>query len=206
MAAFGSMECRSRLRFGRFALDLERHGLYRGEERLQLTGKPLKTLIYLAQNSGRLVAREDLLEAIWSGVHVTANTVEHAISKIRHVLAEGKKEPQFIHTVSGKGYCFISTIQKLEKPSKQADAEVPSIAVLPFGSTPTHRSENSIGVGIADAIITRLSNCRKFTVCPTASVLLYADGNIEPRKVGRKLGVDLLLGGMVQTLGKQIRI
>jgi DNA-binding winged helix-turn-helix (wHTH) protein len=91
---------------------------------LRLTGKPLETLIYLARNHGRVVTREVLLDAIWSGVYVTPNTLEHAIGEIRHVLADVKEKPQFIQTVSGIGYCFTSEVEEFPGPRELAGTRV----------------------------------------------------------------------------------
>ncbi|MEW5979142.1 MAG: winged helix-turn-helix domain-containing protein [Acidobacteriota bacterium] len=206
MSALASKTYCSRLRLGRFVLDLERHGLYHGKRRMPLSGKPLQTLIYLARNPGRVLTKGLLLEAIWSGVFVTPNTVEHAIAKIRQVLGDVKKDPQFIQTVPGLGYCFISAVEELGDPGRQPVTRPQSIAVLPFGRVEKKGSSDPLGLGVTDSLITRLSNCRNASVFPTASILRFVDQSKDPRESGRELGADLVLAGMIQRLGKQARV
>ena len=81
-----------------------------------------------------------------------------------------------------------------------------SLAVLPFKQLRTSSSDDYLELGIADALITRLSNLSQITVRPTAQVLKYADSAHEITAVGRELGVDLILSGRVQQDGDRIRV
>jgi eukaryotic-like serine/threonine-protein kinase len=85
----------------------------------------------------------------------------------------------------------------------------PTLAVLPF-KVMNMSSENStddkfLGVGLADALITRLSNIRKFTVRPTSSVLRYDTEN-DPFNAGAELGVDFLIDGNIRRIGETLRV
>ena len=69
-----------------------------------------------------------------------------------------------------------------------------TLAVLPFKLLHLQRSEetgdNYLGIGLADALITRLSNVRRFSVRPTSSVMRYGDGDFsDPFTAGHELGV-----------------
>ncbi|HYY55910.1 MAG TPA: tetratricopeptide repeat protein, partial [Pyrinomonadaceae bacterium] len=95
----------------------------------------------------------------------------------------------------------------LEQP--QASREK-SIAVLPLKLLGTSQGGNTgeryLGVGLADALITRLSNVRRFIVRPTSSVLRYGGEDADPLVAGRELGVDLVLDGHIRRAGERIRI
>jgi serine/threonine-protein kinase len=87
---------------------------------------------------------------------------------------------------------------------------VKSIAVLPlklFG-TPTGGAgdDEYLGIGLTDALITRLSNVRRFVMRPTSSVLQYTDAGGDPSAAGRKLAVDYVLDGSVRRSGERIRV
>jgi Tol biopolymer transport system component/DNA-binding winged helix-turn-helix (wHTH) protein len=101
---------RSLFQFGGFTLDLRRHGLYRGEERIHLTEKPLKTLTYLVENRGRVVEKQELLDEIWKDTFVTEDNLVHAISEIRRALADDKDDPRFVQTVPRHGYRFVGDV------------------------------------------------------------------------------------------------
>jgi eukaryotic-like serine/threonine-protein kinase len=84
-----------------------------------------------------------------------------------------------------------------------------SIAVLPlklFG-TPTGAGEDEyLGIGLTDALITRLSNVRRFVMRPTSSVLQYAEAGGDPLAAGKKLAVDYVLDGSIRRSGERIRV
>lgn len=85
-------------------------------------------------------------------------------------------------------------------------AEVRTIAVLPFRSLTAEESDAALGLGMADALIMRLSAIEKLTVRPISAVLRYSETSPDPIEAGRALGVDVILTGLVQKDGKNIRI
>jgi TolB-like protein/Tfp pilus assembly protein PilF/tRNA A-37 threonylcarbamoyl transferase component Bud32 len=85
-----------------------------------------------------------------------------------------------------------------------------SIAVLPFKLIELSHTEDTGGkflsVGLADALITRLSNVRSLTVRPTTSVLRFAHEDIDAPTVGRELQVYYILDGRILKSGDRIRV
>jgi DNA-binding winged-HTH domains len=73
-----------------------------------------------------------------------------------------------------------------------------SIAVLPPRAIGNVPDNESLSLGMADALITRLGSVRKLTVRPTSSVSRFMGGNNDPLEVGRSLGVDAVLEGSLQ--------
>ncbi|MBC7930088.1 MAG: tetratricopeptide repeat protein, partial [Rubrivivax sp.] len=63
-----------------------------------------------------------------------------------------------------------------------------------------------LGVGLADALITRLSNVHRFIVRPTSSVLRYRGAPADPLVAGRELGVDYVVDGTIRRAGEMLRI
>lgn len=80
-----------------------------------------------------------------------------------------------------------------------------TLAVLPFKPLAANASDEYLELGMADALITRLSNLREVIVRPTSSVLKYAGGQ-DAIAAGRELGVDTVLDGSVQRSGDTIRV
>ncbi len=82
-----------------------------------------------------------------------------------------------------------------------------SIAVLPFQPLgAADKSDEYLGVGMADALITKLSNIRRMVVRPTSSVLRYAQGEHDPIAAARALDVRYVLDGRIRRVGDRIRI
>jgi TolB-like protein/DNA-binding winged helix-turn-helix (wHTH) protein/Tfp pilus assembly protein PilF len=81
-----------------------------------------------------------------------------------------------------------------------------TLAVLPFKTLSGNEEDNALGLGMADALITRLNNLQELTVRPTSAVLKYSGADQNPIEAGKALGVDAVLTGFVQKDGRQIRI
>jgi TolB-like protein len=63
-----------------------------------------------------------------------------------------------------------------------------------------------LGLGMADAVIGKMSKLKQLVVLPTSSVSNYADRAIDPIATGRSLGVDAVLSGTVQRSGNHLRV
>ena len=86
-----------------------------------------------------------------------------------------------------------------------------AIAVLPFKILDARLSEDTgdeyLAVGLADALVTRLSSVHRFVVRPTSSMLRYkGDGDDDPLKAGRELRVDFIVTGTIRSVGEYIRV
>lgn len=91
----------------------------------------------------------------------------------------------------------------------QSRAGQESIAVLPFKiltSPVENTGDEYLGVGLADALITRLSNVQRLIVRPTSSVLRYRGATVDPFVAGRDLAVDYIVDGSLHRAGDRIRV
>jgi DNA-binding winged helix-turn-helix (wHTH) protein/TolB-like protein/Flp pilus assembly protein TadD len=91
-------------------------------------------------------------------------------------------------------------------PPRDSARPIRSIAVLPF--KPLHKVEGDdyLGLGLADALITKLGKLRQIDVRPTGAVRRYADSDKGSVAAGRELGVDAVLEGNFQQEGARLRI
>ncbi len=92
--------------------------------------------------------------------------------------------------------------------SKQtvAGAPVKSIAVLPFKPLSADDSDEYLGLGMADSLITELSNIKQIVVRPTSAVRKYGGLEQDPIAAGREQGVDAVLEGSIQRSGERMRV
>lgn len=79
-----------------------------------------------------------------------------------------------------------------------------SLAVLPLRSLDA--GDNYLGLGVADAIIRRMSQTGTLTVRPTSAVRRYQAAETDGLSAGRELGVDTVLEGTVQRSGDRLRV
>jgi len=85
-------------------------------------------------------------------------------------------------------------------------APITTLAVLPFRPLTNDSSDPYLELGMADALITRLSNLKELTVRPTSAVMKYSTLNEDAAKVGRDLKVESVLEGRVQRSADRIRL
>lgn len=91
----------------------------------------------------------------------------------------------------------------------QLREEQESIAVLPFrvmGPQGENTGDEYLGIGLTDALITRLSNVRRLVVRPTSSVLRYRGANVDPFIAGRDLGIAYVVDGSLRRVGNRLRV
>ena len=82
---------------------------------------------------------------------------------------------------------------------------VRSIAVLPFEPLGQDMNDELLGLGMADAVIGRMSSLKQLVVLPTSAVSKYKGPANDPLAAGRALGVDAILSGTVQRSGEHVR-
>ena len=97
--------------FGEFTLDAERGGLFRNGTRVRLRPKSFDVLRYLVERQGKLVGREELLDAVWAGTVVTDESVTQCLIDIRKAL--GDRSQTMIRTVPRRGYVFELPVEAL---------------------------------------------------------------------------------------------
>jgi DNA-binding winged helix-turn-helix (wHTH) protein/TolB-like protein/tetratricopeptide (TPR) repeat protein len=82
---------------------------------------------------------------------------------------------------------------------------VHSVAVLPFEPLGQNMNDELLGLGMADAVIGRMSNLKQLVVLPTSAVSKYKGPASDPLAAGRALQVDAILSGTIQRSGDKIR-
>ena len=92
--------------FGRFRIDIGDRLLLRDGETVPLTPKVFDILLMLAENSGRIVEKEELMKAVWPDSFVEESNITQAIYTLRRVLAGGSTGDQWIETLPRRGYRF----------------------------------------------------------------------------------------------------
>jgi DNA-binding winged helix-turn-helix (wHTH) protein/Flp pilus assembly protein TadD len=97
------------LRFSGFELDSERAELRRPDgESSKLRPKTLEILRLLAGNAGRVLSKQQLMEAVWPNVHVGEDSLFQCIREIRAALGDDKR--QVVRVISGRGYLFQAEV------------------------------------------------------------------------------------------------
>ncbi len=104
-------------KLGEIEIDILQRQVRAGTSELHLTGLEQSLLYLLAANAGRLVTRDEILDALWGVDYVAgSNVVDRHIRNLRAKLQNDWRKPRFIATVPGQGYRFIPTFTEAEQP------------------------------------------------------------------------------------------
>ncbi len=199
--------------FDPFRLDAGRRLLMRGNEVVSIPPKAIEMLLLLVRHKGEVLDKESLMKGLWPDTIVEETNLTVIISALRKALEETRAEHRYIVTIPGHGYCFVAEVseagegakpRRLNGQSKQLS--VKSIAVLPFKPLGGDEKDSYLGLGMADALITKLGNFREIIVRPTNAVVRYAGPGHDLTAVGRELDVEALIDGRIQRTDDRVRV
>ena len=192
--------------FDNFQLDTSRRLLLKGDQSLPLTARIFDTLLYLVEHQGRVVAKDELMKAVWPDAFVEENNLTQSISTLRRMLGERKGDNRYIVTVAGHGYRFAAVVKTSASPEETSAREARSIAVLPFKPLVERQRDEALELGMADALIIRLSSSRDMIVRPITSVRRFVSLDQDAQSAGRELGVEVVVEGNIQRADDRIRV
>jgi DNA-binding winged helix-turn-helix (wHTH) protein len=120
--------------FEGFRLDRRGGGLFRRDQRgvfrpVAIGSRALDVLCVLVEQSGNLVSKDQIMDAVWPGTVVEDGNLTVQISALRRILDRGRTEGSCIRTVAGRGYRFVAAVTR-----REAAAPVDSEAVVQRGT------------------------------------------------------------------------
>ncbi|HEX8246825.1 MAG TPA: protein kinase [Pyrinomonadaceae bacterium] len=142
-----------------------------------------------------------VLKALRKRADERFSTVAELAAEIKNYLAGDAVSAEIIPAV----YDELS----IDKPSQNSGSPLKTLAVLPLRQIhagQTDAESEFLGVGLADALTTRLSNVRQIIVRPTSSVVQLAQKSADSLALGKQLAVDYVLEGRVARTETQIRV
>src|SRR6266403_1383628 len=110
--------------FQSFRLDTANQYLLRWPEQAPIGPKAFDVLRYLVENPGRLVTQDEILDKLWSETYVNPEVFRKYILDIRKILGDRPDKPEFIETVTKRGYRFIAPVID-ESVAEQAELSTP---------------------------------------------------------------------------------
>ncbi len=106
--------------FGPFRFDSSTGQLLRNVNAVSLTPKVADTLLYLLENPGRVLSKEELISAVWEGRRVEEANLTQNISVLRKALGESSDDIKYIATFPGRGYQFLVPVRSVDLPAPQS--------------------------------------------------------------------------------------
>jgi DNA-binding winged helix-turn-helix (wHTH) protein/TolB-like protein/Flp pilus assembly protein TadD len=125
--------------------------LLRSDHPVSLAPKPFDLLVFLVQNQGRLVSKDQIMQAVWRDSFVEEANLTVWISVLRRTLGDREGGLQYIETVPKRGYRFTAQVRKGTTPelvTAQGDTAIPApLQALHVGA------DHDSNTGVAAAVL-----------------------------------------------------
>jgi TolB-like protein len=210
--------------FADHVLDTDRRELRRGSELIDVEPQVLDLLIYLVENRGRVVSKDDLIASVWNNRIVSDATLSSRIYAARQAVGDSGREQKLIRTIARKGHRFVGEVTQSSGAARMEGAlprgsdavresgpavplpNRPAIAVLPFVNMSDDPEQEYFSDGISEDVITALSKLRWFLVIARNSSFTYKGRAVHIRQVAEELGVNYVIEGSVRKSGDRVRV
>lgn len=212
-------------RFDGFELDCACFELRRQSEQVHVPPQIFSLLLLLVTNSGRLVDKDEIIDAVWDGRIVSDSAVAAAIKTLRRLIGDDGSRQRLVRTIHGRGFRFVGDVQNVARElplhtasvqsGSAADRDLgrtsakdgkPSIAVLPFVLDGMSGPHDIIADALPADIIMDLSRLPWMFVIARGSSFRFRGADADPIAVGQALGTRYCLTGAVELQGHQIKV
>jgi TolB-like protein len=184
---------------GAWRVQPQLNSVARDQRTIRLEPKMMGVLVCLAQRSGEVVSKEQLVQEVWRNTFVTDDVLIRCVSELRKAFGDNAGRPAVIETIPKRGYRLLLPVVPVahsDRPWNVLQAQfMDSIAVLPFENAGHDPDMEYLSEGIAETIINNLSRLQQLRVVPRTTAFRYKGNLMDPAQIGRELGVRIVLTG-----------
>jgi TolB-like protein/Flp pilus assembly protein TadD len=193
--------------FGDFRVEADKRRLLHKGDAVPLTPKVFDTLLHLIEHRGKIVEKDELMQAIWPDTVVEENNLNQNISTLRRVLGENRGENRYIATIPGKGYRFIAPVESTAATPTEVPSRV-TLAVLPFENLSADPEREYLADGLTEETIAALGQIDPdhLSVIGRTSVMSYKRATKSLAEIGRELAAAYLIESSIRAEGGRLRI
>ena len=224
-----------KMSFNDFAIDVDTSILLKAGKKVPLGPRPFEVLLYMLENRGRVVTKQELFEQIWGNDFVTDAALTQVIKEIRSALGDDARSPRYVRTVHRKGYQFIAPLSDGARVVKRrwrmlrlalglsvvgflilavslwVKSTEPrylpnSIVVLPFINMSDDAGNEYFSDGISEELLILLAQIPELHVISRSSAFSFKGKHIDIPTIAAQLNVVHVLEGSVRKSGNRVRI
>lgn len=134
-----------------YELDAERRELRHDGQVLHIYPRAFDTLLFLIQNPGRILTKEEMLAAIWSDVIVGENNLAQMIRGLRETFRDDVQNPHVIRTIPRRGYVFLPEVRPFrQSPSEGIPCDLPAEMPAEVSASLLAKVKSWVGRSIAE--------------------------------------------------------
>ena len=97
-------------RIGRWTAQPARNLISDAVTTRHLEPQVMDLLVFLANTGGRVVAKDELIDAVWQGRFIAETTLTRAVADLRRALGDDQRSPHYIETIPKRGYRFVADV------------------------------------------------------------------------------------------------
>jgi TolB-like protein len=161
----------------------------------------------------QVVSKQDLIDRVWHGKAVGDDALTSCVQELRRALGDDSRRPRLLETRHRRGYRLLVPVTPAamkglaaERSTPLSPVDKPSLAVLPFDNLSSDPDQEYFADGVAEDMTTALSRVGSFSVVARNSSFTFKGKKVNPREVGRQLGVRYIVEGSIQRAGKRLRM
>jgi len=207
--------------FEDYTFDTERRELCRGADAVSTTPQVFDLLDYLIRNRERVVSKDDLICAVWSGRIVSDAALTTRLNAVRSAIGDTGEKQRLIKTLPRKGFRFIGAVREVERPAVEphssamrngdpnaASTQAPrlSIVVLPFANLGGDPKQDYFVDGVTESLTADLSRLSHSFVIGRHTAFTYKGKAVNLKQIGSELNVRYALEGSLQRSGDRLRV
>ena len=202
--------------FGDFHLDPELFQLARHGVAVPLEPQVLALLIHLVRNHGRMVSKDEVVQAVWQGRAVSDASISSRIRSARQAVDDDGARQKVIQTVHGRGFRFVAEVTTSAPARATSRDETgglleqfrgrPSIAILPFTPLGAEPDLAILAEAIPHEIIEALSRLRWLAVIARGSSIRFGVGATDVDLVATALSARYVLTGIIERRGTGLAV
>jgi DNA-binding winged helix-turn-helix (wHTH) protein len=118
----GDRSAPAEFRIGEWLVQPRLNRLSHGERVVQIEPKLMDVLVYLAENPGEVVSKNDITDAVWPDLFITESVISRAIAGLRRALEDDARNPKFIETILKRGYRLIADVSAASRVTDEQPA------------------------------------------------------------------------------------
>lgn len=197
------------LQFNDLSIDADRRELRGPHGVIHVEPQVFDLLFYFANNTNRVISKDELIERIWKGRAISDAALNSRINSVRRAIGDTGKQQAVIRTIPRRGFLFaaeVTTPRVVPGQPKLALPDKPSIAVLPFDNMSGDPQQEYFADGVVEDIITGLARIKWLFVIARNSSFTYKGKAVDVKWIGHELGVRYVLEGSFRKADQRVRI
>lgn len=136
--------------FGPYMLFPAQQMLLKGDETVRLGSRALGILVVLVGRAGEIVTKDELVAAVWPGLHIDDSNLRVHVAALRRALGDDAGQCRYIKTVPLRGYCFVARVTKDAPTDPDAALAVAAIRPSPAPPAAANSFSPSLSQQLAD--------------------------------------------------------